>query len=113
MMSDEKEFTYGIGTPRGNGKFYHQPGWSHYAAKVEAERAQALQNAKVVLKEKRIKAGDTLYVFSVVRGKNGRPYLKITGTIEKINYRGSIVVMAPYVPDFLRVLQQLSKEFGG
>jgi len=46
-------------------KVYHQPGWEHYAAKVEAEREQPLQNARVVLKEKRMKVGDTLYTFTV------------------------------------------------
>src|SRR5436190_22931694 len=83
-------------------KAYHRPGWEHYAAKVEAERERALQNAKVVLKEKRIKVGSSLYIFSVKRGKNGKPYLVITGNAEKIHYRRSIIVFAPYVPDFLR-----------
>src|SRR5215212_5738031 len=108
-MSDEKKFNYGTLSSYG-GKFYHRPGWEHYAAKVEAEREQALQNAKVVLKEKRIKAGSSLYIFTVKRGKNGKPYLVITGNAEKIRYRGSIIVFAPYVPDFLRVFQELSKE---
>jgi hypothetical protein len=59
-MADEKQFEYGIGTPYGNGKAYHQPGWTYYAEKAETERRIQLQNAKLVLKEKRMKAGNTL-----------------------------------------------------
>ena len=73
-MADEKQFEYGILSSYG-GKFYHRPGWEHYAAKVEIERQQALQNAKVVRKQKRIKMGNTLYDFSIREGKNGKPYL--------------------------------------
>ena len=91
-------------------KAYQRSGWEAYAQKVEAERERALQNAKVVLKEKQIKAGSSLYIFTVKRGANGKPYLVITGNAEKIHYRGSIIVFAPYVPDFLRVVQELSKE---
>jgi hypothetical protein len=91
-------------------KAYHRPGWEHYAAKVEAEREIERQNAQVVLKEKRMKVGNTLYTFTVKQGKNGKPYLVISRNIEKLNYRGSIVVFEPYIPDFLRVLQQLAKE---
>jgi hypothetical protein len=109
-MSDKKKFDYGILSSYGTGKFYHRPGWGHYAAKVEAERELALQNAKVVLKEKRIKAGSSLYTFIVRRAANGKLYLVITGNAEKIHYRGSIIVFAPYVPDLLRVIQELSKE---
>ena len=93
-------------------KAYHRPGWEHYARNVEIERQQALQNAKVVRKQKRLKMGNTLYDFSIREGKNGKPYLLVTGIIEKVNYRGSVVVFAPYLPDFLRVVQQLSKELG-
>jgi hypothetical protein len=37
---------------------------------------------------------------------------KEPGFIEKKNYRGTIVVFSPYVPAFLGILQELSKEFG-
>jgi hypothetical protein len=84
-MSDEKEFDYGILSSYG-GKFYHRPGWEHYAAKVEAEQEERLQNARVVRKQKRVKMGNTLYDFSVREGKNGKPYLLITGIIEKSVY---------------------------
>jgi hypothetical protein len=57
-----------------------------------------------------MKVGNTLYTFTVKQGKNGKPYLVISGNIEKLKYRGSIVVFEPYMPDFLRVLQQLAKE---
>jgi hypothetical protein len=89
-------------------KAYHRPGWEAYAKKVEAERELERQNAKVVLKEKRIKAGSSLYIFSVKRGKNGKPYLVITGNAEKIHYRGSIIVFAPYVPVFLSKLREMA-----
>src|SRR5262245_10482818 len=108
-MGDNGKFNYGIGTRFGNGKACHQPGWEYYARKAEAERDELLQNAKVVLKEKRIKAGNTLYTFTIKQSKSGKPYLVISGNVEKISYRGSIVVFAPYMPDFLRVLQQVSK----
>jgi len=36
-------------------KAYHQSGLEYYAIKAEAERAQEHENAKVVLKEKRVK----------------------------------------------------------
>jgi hypothetical protein len=110
-MTDARKCAYGIGTPYAHGKAYHQPGWKYYAEKAEAERRTQLQNAKIVLREKRMKMGDTRYTFTVKQGKNGKPYLVITRDIAKINYRGSIVIFAPYLPDFLRVLQQLSKGF--
>jgi hypothetical protein len=56
-------------------KLYQQPGWERYVAKVEAEKEQQLKNVKVVLKEKRIKMGDTLYTFVMKQGKNGKRYL--------------------------------------
>ena len=63
-------------------KAYHRPGWEAYARKVEAECEREHQNAKVVLKEKRMKVGNTLYTFTVKQGKNGTPYLVISGNIE-------------------------------
>jgi hypothetical protein len=77
-------------------KAYHRPRWEAYARKAEAEREIERRNARIVLKEKRMKVGDTLYTFTVKQGKNGKPYLVISGNIEKLNYRGSIVVFAPY-----------------
>ncbi len=95
MMSDEKKFNYGILSSYGTGKFYHRPGWEYYAAKVEAERKKAEETAKVVLKEKRLKMGNIFYTFSIRQRKNQKPYFVITGNIEKIGYKGSIVVFAP------------------
>ena len=93
-------------------KFYHRPGFAYYAVKREAERRKAEENAKVVLKEKRMNAGNTHYTFSIIQKKNTKPYLRINVFMEKINYRGTIVVFAPYVPAFLGILQEMSKEFG-
>ena len=111
-MAEEQKGDYGTLSNFGTRKYGLRPGWEEYARKAEREQEIRLQNAKLVLKEKRMKAGNTLYVFTAIKGKNEKTYLKITGTIEKINYKGSVVVMAPYVPDFLRVVQQLSKELG-
>src|SRR5215213_9536221 len=91
-------------------KAYHRPGWEHYAAKVEAERKIREANAKVVLKEKRMNAGSTHYTFSIVQQKNTKPYLRISVFVEKHNYRGTIVVFAPYVPVFLSILHEITKD---
>jgi len=87
-----------------------QPGWEYYAQKVEAERNERLENAKVVLKETHMNAGNTHYTFSIVQKKNTKPYLRISVCIEKMNYRGTIVVFGPYVPVFMGKLHELSKE---
>jgi len=108
-MSDEKKFDYGILSSYGTGKFYHRPGWASYAAKANADRKKAEENAKVVLKEKRMNAGNTHYTFSIIQKKNTKPYLRISGYIEKTGYRGTIVVFAPYVPTFVGMVQQLAK----
>ncbi len=107
-MTDEKPFL----TPFQATKAYHRPGWEYYAQNVEAERSERLANAKVVLKEKHMNAGSTHYTFSIIRKKNTKPYLRITVFVEKINYQGTIVVFEPYVPAFLGILQELSKELG-
>src|SRR5438093_8598178 len=108
-MADEKKFDYGILSSNGTGKFYHGSDWPQYATKVDAERKKAEENAKVVLKEKRMNAGNTHYTCSIIQKKNTKPYLRISVFIEKINYRGTIVVFAPYVPAFLGILQELSE----
>ena len=105
-MSDEKKYDYGILSSYG-GKFYHRPEWKAYAAKVEQERALHLKNAKIVLKEKHIQAGGALYTFTAIRGKNGKPYIKITGEIKKVNYKGSIVIQAPYLLVFVAVMDSV------
>ena len=107
-MSDEKPFLTSFQAT----KAYHRPGWEYYARNAEAERNERLANAKVVLKEKHMNAGNTHYTFSIVRKKNTKPYLRVSMFIEKMNYRGTIVIFAPYVPAFLGILQELSKEFG-
>ncbi|SRR6266496_5260820 len=107
-MSDEKPFLTSFQAT----KAYHRPGWEYYARNAEAERNERLANAKVVLKEKHMNAGNTHYTFSIVRKKNTKPYLRISVFIEKMNYRGTIVIFGPYVPAFLGILQELSKEFG-
>src|SRR5690348_3899892 len=89
-------------------KAYHRPGWEAYARKVEQERELQRQNAPIVLKEKRMKTGNTDYTFSVIQRKNEKPYLRISGYIAKTDYRGTIVVFAPYVPAFLGILQEIS-----
>src|SRR5215212_2704489 len=89
-------------------KAYHRPGWEHYAAKVEAERQKAFEDRKVVLKEKRMNAGSTHYTFSVVQKRDTKPYLRISVFAEKIDYRGTIVVFAPYVPTFMSKLRELA-----
>jgi hypothetical protein len=109
-MADEPKRPYL--TPLQSTKAYHQPGWEAYAAKVNAERKKAEENAKVILKEKRMNAGSTHYTFSIIQSENTKPYLRISGFIEKKNYRGTVVVFSPYVRAFLGILQELSKEFG-
>jgi hypothetical protein len=90
-------------------KAYHRPGWEAYARKVETEREVQRQNAPIVLREKSMKTGNTDYTFSIIRKKNGRPYLRISGYIAKTNHRGTVIVFAPYVPAFLGILQEFSK----
>ncbi|SRR6266498_4494417 len=92
-------------------KAYHRPGWEAIAREIATERRLREQNAKVVLKEKHMNAGSTHYTFSVVQTRNSKPYLRVNMDSEKMNYRGTIVVFAPYVPAFLGILQKLSKEF--
>ena len=76
---------------------------------MNAERKRAEENAKVVLKEKRMNAGSTHYTFSIIQKKNTKPYLRVSVYIEKIDYRGTIVVFAPYVPAFLSILHEITK----
>src|SRR5690348_4489089 len=90
-------------------KAHHRPGWEAYARKVEQERELRRQNAPIVLREKRMKTGNTDYTFSIIQRKNTKPYLRISGYITKTDYRGTIVVFEPYVPAFLGILQEISK----
>jgi hypothetical protein len=91
-------------------KFHHQPGWAAYAAKLEAERKEREQNARVVLKEKHMNTGSARYTISVIQRKKGeKPYLRISGYIEKTGYRGTIVVFAPYVPTFVSMITRLAE----
>jgi len=93
-------------------KAYHRPGWASYAAQAEADRRKKEENRAVILKEKRMNAGSTHYTFSIIQKKNIKPYLRLSVFAEPMNYRGTIVVFAPYVPAFLGILQELSKDFG-
>jgi len=93
-------------------KAYHRPGWEAIARKVAAERRIREANAPVILKQKRMNAGSTHYTFSIIQKKNIKPYLRLSVFAEPMNYRGTIVVFAPYVPAFLGILQELSKDFG-
>jgi hypothetical protein len=110
-MADNQEPDRPFLTPLQSTKAYHRPGWEHYAAKVEAQREIERQNAQVVLREKRMNAGSTHYTFSIIQKKNTKPYLRVSVFVEKHNYRGTIVIFAPYVPAFLGILQELAKEF--
>jgi len=71
---------------------------------------KAEANAKVILKEKHMNAGRTHYTFTIVQKKNTKPYLRLSVFAEPINYRGTIVVFAPYVPVFLSILREVTKE---
>ena len=94
-------------------KAYHRPGWASYAAQAEADRRKKEEKKAVILKEKHMHAGSTRYTVSVIQRKNGeKPYVRISGYCEPTGYRGTIVVFAPYVPAFLGILQELSKEMG-
>src|SRR6266540_767323 len=93
-------------------KTYHRPGWASYAAQAEADRRKAEENATVILKEKRMNAGSTRYTVSVIQSKNTKPYLRVSVFMEKHNYRGTIVVFGPYVPTFMSILHEVSKDFG-
>ena len=92
-MADEKKFDYGILSSHGTGKYYHRPDWRAYAAKVSAERAKERENAKVVLKEKRMNAGSTHYTFSIIQSKNTKPYLRLSVFAEPIVIHLSSTIM--------------------
>jgi len=94
------------------GKYYHRPEWPQIAAKFEAERRRREANAPIVLRKKHINLGGTHYTFFLLQKKNHKPYLKVSMMSERLDQRGTISISAPYVPTFLGIMQELSKEFG-